>query len=699
MPRASRLAIALLTIAVFTSGVVAQPSLRDRLLAVEDARDAGAAGTAVLREGLASGDPAVRRMAVRAVGRFENADLSGLVAPLLGDADARVRREAANAAGQLATTPDAVSEVQALLLARLRAEEDPDTWGVVAATVGRLRYDRSELVGDAEESLRRALPAVGSGDGPPAPLQPGAVLGAVKGFESLVRQSRRLLPPSRETVARLKAAALLGAGTPGGDERLTRIRRLAWLTLASAEQVDGPMVAAGLGDGDGEARRIAMLALNADAPVDDREGLLRRGLADAHAPARYEALRAWGRHLQATDCEPVLRAIDDANAHVALLAIDLAGDGCPGGLSPLPRVRTLAEGLTAEPRAWHRPARAVVALAKIAPAEAARLLPRFVVHPTWQVRMYAARAAAELSDAETLARLARDDHDNVREAALGPLAAQGHPGAVAAAIDALGQPDYQLVRTAARTLHNRAHRAEAVPALLAALARLTAEQRDTSRDPRMAILEALAELGWPDGAGVTAAHVEALAAYANDFDRQVAARAAELVQTWTKAPRASQPRHLPPPYVPPAEIDALEGVRARITMAGLGAFELRFFVEEAPFTVHRIVTLARRGYYDGLTFHRVVPNFVIQGGSPGANEYMGDGPYMRDEVGLLAHLRGAVGISTRGRDTGDAQIFVNLVDIPRLDHAYTVFAEVTAGMDVVDAILEGDVMERVEILR
>jgi cyclophilin family peptidyl-prolyl cis-trans isomerase len=95
----------------------------------------------------------------------------------------------------------------------------------------------------------------------------------------------------------------------------------------------------------------------------------------------------------------------------------------------------------------------------------------------------------------------------------------------------------------------------------------------------------------------------------------------------------------------------------------------------------------------------VVPNFVIQGGSPGANEYMGDGPFMRDEVGLLSHRRGTVGISTRGRDTGDAQIFVNLVDLPRLDHTYTVFAEVIEGMDVVDAILEGDVIERVEVVK
>jgi cyclophilin family peptidyl-prolyl cis-trans isomerase len=71
---------------------------------------------------------------------------------------------------------------------------------------------------------------------------------------------------------------------------------------------------------------------------------------------------------------------------------------------------------------------------------------------------------------------------------------------------------------------------------------------------------------------------------------------------------------------------------------------------------------------------------------------------MRDELGLRSHTRGTVGISTRGRDTGDAQIFVNLVDNFRLDHDYTVFAEIVRGRDVVDRIQEADVIERVEIL-
>ena len=94
----------------------------------------------------------------------------------------------------------------------------------------------------------------------------------------------------------------------------------------------------------------------------------------------------------------------------------------------------------------------------------------------------------------------------------------------------------------------------------------------------------------------------------------------------------------------------------------------------------------------------MAPNFVLQGGSPGANEYSGDGPFMRDELGLRGEHARDDRLSTRGRDTGDAQIFVNLLDNPRLDHDFTVFGEITSGMDVVDGMLEGDVIERVEVL-
>ena len=184
--------------------------------------------------------------------------------------------------------------------------------------------------------------------------------------------------------------------------------------------------------------------------------------------------------------------------------------------------------------------------------------------------------------------------------------------------------------------------------------------------------------------------------YMRDFDPAIAQKAADILTAWDGKARTPSPQPLTRPGVTVSMVNALRGKALRFYMQGLGYFDVGLDVDAAPLTAIRIARRAGEGYYNGLTFHRIAPNFVIQGGSPGANEYAGEHFYMRDEPGL--HLRGTVGISTRGRDTGDAQIFVNLIDSPRLDHIYTVFGSVVAGMDVVDGTLEGDVIERVELV-
>ena len=143
----------------------------------------------------------------------------------------------------------------------------------------------------------------------------------------------------------------------------------------------------------------------------------------------------------------------------------------------------------------------------------------------------------------------------------------------------------------------------------------------------------------------------------------------------------------------------MAGTRVVLEMARGGEIEIRLLVEEAPTHAARFERLAASGYFDGLTFHRVVTNYVLQGGSPGANEYAGDAAYTRDELGLVSHWRGTVATSTRGRDTGDGQIFINLADNLHLDHDYTVFGEVVSGMDVTDLVAEGDVITRATVVR
>jgi cyclophilin family peptidyl-prolyl cis-trans isomerase/HEAT repeat protein len=575
-----------------------------------------------------------------------------------------------------------VRSAKGRLLARAKGEKDPRVRGAVAATLGRLRYETAADVRQVESVIA-----------PLVPLSPNVVnldeiAGAVEGLEALIRQSGKLAAPSPDTLARLRVAAKL-EGRQQDTELLVRIRRLATSAISAAGRMDRELLEAGARDADDEVRHLTMVAARAD--IEGREAILALGMRDPEPRVRYAALQSWGRSLQKTSCEPILAALRDANPHVRLIAIDLLGDPCPETEAAVKALSAIAQTITPARGMWHAPAHAIVSLAKVEPQQARTLLPAYLSHPIWQVRMYAARAAGALSDAETLVKLGRgDQHDNVREAALGELVRLKRPEAVDVALASLARDDYQLLLTSARALPAAADRERAAAALFSALERVTGQKRDTSRDPRMAMLEALEALA--------AAKPDALRPYLGDFDPAIARKAADILQKWTGAAFTPQPQPLPIPPASWTEAMALKNVRLRFVMAAKGPFDLALFPDEAPLTALRVATRAREGYYNGLTFHRVVPNFVIQGGSPGANEYAGDGPYMRDEVGLRPHRRGSVGISTRGRDTGDAQIFIDLVDLPQLDHNYTVFAEVVSGMDVVDQILEGDVIERVEVV-
>jgi cyclophilin family peptidyl-prolyl cis-trans isomerase len=132
-----------------------------------------------------------------------------------------------------------------------------------------------------------------------------------------------------------------------------------------------------------------------------------------------------------------------------------------------------------------------------------------------------------------------------------------------------------------------------------------------------------------------------------------------------------------------------------ITGRGKIEFELRF--DLAPLTVINFVMLAREGFYDGLIFHRVIPNFVAQGGDPRGDGWGGPAHYMRCEYSAEPYVRGTVGIATSGKDTGGSQFFITHSPQSHLNGRYTVFGEVIEGMDVVDQIVRGDVIEKVLI--
>ena len=128
-----------------------------------------------------------------------------------------------------------------------------------------------------------------------------------------------------------------------------------------------------------------------------------------------------------------------------------------------------------------------------------------------------------------------------------------------------------------------------------------------------------------------------------------------------------------------------------------GSFTMALLPDEAPLTVDNFVQLSRRGYYRGIVFHRVVPNFVIQDGDPRGDGNGGPGYAIRCEINDVAYDRGTVGMALSGKDTGGSQWFVTHAPQPHLDGGYTVFGQVISGMEVVDGIIRGDVIKSIVI--
>lgn len=669
--------------AIIVAAAVRPAAAQDRqaILVAEDARRTDDASMAPLLKGLQSRDPAIAIAAARGLGRFENRLFVGRLAAVLRDPRPAVRAAAIHALGQIGRDSTVTDSIAALLLPLADKPADPATQGAVARSLGRLPVRRAELQARVGQALARLLEK----------RDPLLLVDATRGMEAWLRLAGRASDPGAAVRARLVQLA----HTQGADQaNAARVRRAA--TAALARLVD-PAVAGLRTDPDPEVRRL--VALWAAQPAADGQAALEALLQDPAPMVRTEALRAWGQKaLTARDCTPLLRALRDSAIVVALQAIDGLLPSCPGAVERLrPIVDTVADtyrGHVGTVASWHRGAHGLVTLARLNPNEARVVLSRAATSTIWQVRMYAARAAAIVGDADRLILLSEDASDNVREAAVEALLkVRGHAADSIFRVQ-LTRPGYQVVRAAAEALAGATDRPRTAAALEAALARISRDRRDTSRDPRMAILERLGEVGDP-------ALAPRLEPYLADFDAAVAARAAALIGKWTGREVRPAPHPLEAPRLDWNTIARLKGARLRIEMArssGGGAFEIELYPELAPATVARIAEHARKGYYDGLTFHRFVANFVIQGGSPGANEFIGDVLYLRDETGPVSHERGTMGISTRGRDTGDAQFFVNLVENLRLDFDYTVWGRIVAGQGVAEGVLEGDVMERVSVV-
>ncbi len=147
---------------------------------------------------------------------------------------------------------------------------------------------------------------------------------------------------------------------------------------------------------------------------------------------------------------------------------------------------------------------------------------------------------------------------------------------------------------------------------------------------------------------------------------------------------------------PPMLIDTNRTYRV-IIRTNKGDIHLQLNPAEAPLTVNNFVALARDGYFDGVTFHRVVPHFVIQGGDPTGTGSGGPGYKFQDEPVKRQYKAGTVAMANAGPNTNGSQFFICLEDQPDLPANYTIFGDTVAGMDVVRNIRVGDVMQSVTI--
>jgi cyclophilin family peptidyl-prolyl cis-trans isomerase len=122
-----------------------------------------------------------------------------------------------------------------------------------------------------------------------------------------------------------------------------------------------------------------------------------------------------------------------------------------------------------------------------------------------------------------------------------------------------------------------------------------------------------------------------------------------------------------------------------------GNITFKFYPEDAPNTVHRFIALAKSGFYTGVIFHRVIPNFVVQGGDPTGTGRGGSGKKLKAEFNSRIHIKGAVAMArSQDFDSADSQFYIALNTLPHLDGKYTVFGQVVEGWEALDKIKKGD---------
>jgi HEAT repeat protein/cyclophilin family peptidyl-prolyl cis-trans isomerase len=621
---------------------------------------------------LADDEARIRRRAALAIGRVALADGVPPLVNALGDTDPEVRQMVAFALGLIGDKSARDPLVAAL------ADPSPLVQGSAAEALG--------LIGDASaaDAIGRFAAQV---------VQSGA-LAQTPGEEDDVRRDT----PSAAcrlavyALVRLKAYPQLAAAVL--DE--TGQPRVRWWPIAFALQrlADRRALPALLTLAKEANPYTRAFAVKGLAALKDRTALpvLMPLLSSGERSVLIETVRALGRIGDPSAAEPLLRILRDAAADPQ---VKLEVVASIGGIHT-PAVDDALLDVLADPSPAVR-ASALGSIAAFDPEGFVTILSGLDPDPHWSVRAALATVLGTLTPEIGLPRLGAllgDADQRVVPFVLASLVKLKSPTAATVLIERLSADD-PVVRAAAATGLGDLKPPNGAAALAEAY---RYGLRDTSYNARAAALAAIAKYG----AAVSAPVLRSAFA---DKDWAVRVRAAMLLKQVDPAAAADADKQIrPAPTTIAADVYAAPRLVSPTVSTQVyletdrGLIQIEMAILDAPLTVENFLTLARKGYFNGLTVHRVVPDFVVQDGDPRGDGEGGPGYTIRDEFNERPYLRGTIGMALDPwPDTGGSQYFIAHSPQPHLDAKYTVFGRVIAGMDVVDQIQQGDVIRRVRV--
>lgn len=612
----------------------------------------------------------VRRRAALAVGRVGLKEGGPVLVKLLADADPEVRQTAAFALGLIGDVSVSAS------LVPLLTDAVPAVRGRAAEALGLIdAKDAATAIGRMTAEYAKAVVVAGmQPDDEPWPAAPEAEAFKL-GLFALVRL---------RAYDALAAAVLDGSGRPVST----------WWPVAYAlQRIEDPRAVPALRHlVEVPGRYTPAFAIRGLAAAkDENAGALILPLLDpAKTPREVlaAAIRAGGQLGVRGAAERLATIASDSRmeSNLRLEAVTALGN-----LKAAEHLAVIQDLMTDD---WPAMRAAALRAAVLVDRESFSLvLSGLDADRHWTVRAALADILATLPpevSTERLRPMLQDEDRRVVPSALRALVRQRVPDADQIALAHLKDADVVIRETAARLI-GQLKPAAGLAALRDAYA---AAGADASYAVRAAILDALANYATPEA-------TEGIRAALADKDWAVRIHAVELLAKIEPGvdhrmdirPAPGEP---PAPYTDPQLASREFSPHAFIeTVRGTIEFELA--VVDAPQTSRSFMALARKGFFNGLQVHRVVPNFVMQDGDPRGDGEGGPGYTIRDELNDRPYLRGTVGMALAWRDTGGSQFFITHSPQPHLDAKYTVFGHVVNGMDVVDRIQVGDTIQRVRV--